>query len=195
VLHAVDGTSYRGLQVTDEAQILARIARGETAALRTIYDRHAGKALGVALRIVGGTSEAEEIVQETFVEVWRRAKDFDAGRGGASAWIVSIARSRAIDRVRSRGVADRTVRRMQAADPAEPARTPLEDVEELRRRERIQQALATLPEEQRTVLVQAYFDGLTQREISERTGQPLGTVKTRVRLALEKLADLLGGTP
>jgi RNA polymerase sigma-70 factor (ECF subfamily) len=183
--------SARGA-AADEAALFARVVRRDASALRVLYDRHGAKAMAIAVRILHSSSEAEEIVQETFVEVWRRAPEYDRARGSASSWIAAIARSRAIDRLRSRGTADRTARDL-AREPEAPATSPLEDVEHRRWRERIQSALGTLPDEQRAVLEQAYFEGLTQREIADKTGQPLGTVKTRVRLALEKLGQLLGG--
>jgi RNA polymerase sigma-70 factor (ECF subfamily) len=174
----------------DEAPLFARAARGDATALRALYDRFAGRALAVALRLLGARPEAEEIVQETFVEVWRRAGEFDGARGGAASWITAIARNRAIDRLRARGASER--RDLEVGRDAPSVPTPLEDVEQRLERERVTAALAELPPEQRTAIDLAYFHGLTQREIAERTGEPLGTVKTRVRLAMEKLAARLG---
>jgi RNA polymerase sigma-70 factor, ECF subfamily len=186
--------SVRAAAPGDERRLFSRVARGDQSALRTLYDRHASRALAIAVRVLRAQSEAEEVVQETFLELWKRAPDFDAERGTASAWIASIARSRAIDRLRSRGSAERTARNMSDESLAELPPSPLESVEQRMWREKIQEALATLPPEQRLVLEQAYFEGLTQREIAAKTGHPLGTIKTRVRLALEKLTALLGGS-
>jgi RNA polymerase sigma-70 factor (ECF subfamily) len=175
-----------------EAAWLARVAKGERVALRKLYDRLSGQVLAVALRIVGSRGEAEEVVQEVFVEVWTRAGLFDVARGRGRTWVLSIARNRAIDRLRSRDAAGRAVEGARAeARPEAPPVTPLETVEQREARQRIQAALAALSPEQRRVLELGYFEGLSQSEIAEKLGEPLGTVKSRVRLALEKLAQLV----
>jgi RNA polymerase sigma-70 factor (ECF subfamily) len=177
-----------------EASLLSRVARGDRAALRKLYDRLSGQALAVSLRILGSRSEAEEVVQEVFLEVWGRAASFDVHRGRGRTWVLSIARNRAIDRFRSRDAAGRAVEgaRAQSA-PEPPAVTPLESAEQRETRQRIQAALATLSPEQRRVLELGYFEGLSHSEMAEKLGEPLGTVKSRVRLALEKLAQLIDG--
>jgi RNA polymerase sigma-70 factor (ECF subfamily) len=177
----------------EDARLCTRVAGGDASALKALYDRYAGRAKSVALRVLGSSSEAEEIVQETFVEVWKRASQYDLGRGSVRAWIVTMARSRSIDRLRSRQVGERSVAGLAREDRPLAAPSPLEDVEHRVERERVLRALAELPEAQRRVIELAYYEGKTQREISESTGEPLGTVKTRVRLAMEKLAGLLGG--
>jgi RNA polymerase sigma-70 factor, ECF subfamily len=183
---------------TDRARdrdLLARVARGDVAALRSLYDQHAPRAITIAYRILRNREEAEDIVQETFLEVWRRAAQFDPGRGGAVAWVVTIARSRAIDRLRARSIAGRTI--ASAAEEAEamsPVAPPTPALEAERRRDerRIADALGALPPAQRRTIELAYFEGLSQSEIAARTGCPLGTVKMRVKLAMAKLAALLG---
>lgn len=173
----------------DEA-LLARVATRDPQALRILYDRCSSIALAVSLRIMRSRPEAEEVVQETFIEVWKRADGFDGQRGSAAGWIVAIARSRALDRLRARSSAERAASAAQAEEaPAVPL--PIESAEQRQVRDRIQVALSTLPPEQRTAIELSYYQGLTQREIADRTGDPLGTVKTRVRLALAKLASLL----
>jgi RNA polymerase sigma-70 factor (ECF subfamily) len=147
--------------------------------------------MSVAQRVLGARSEAEEVVQETFVQVWRQASTYDARRGGALAWITTIARSRAIDRLRSRAAAERVVASIDDPAPASAPIPPLEAAEQRQVRERVIAALAELPAEQRSVLELAYYEGLSQSEIASRLGDPLGTVKTRVRLGLAKLATLL----
>jgi RNA polymerase sigma-70 factor (ECF subfamily) len=178
-----------------ERELLQRLAQGDPLALKALFESHAPQALAVALRILRSRAEAEEVVQETFVEVWRRSTEYDAGRGGALAWILTIARTRAIDRLRARDSSTRTA--AHASDEPEPQRgpSPLELVEQRQDRERVRAALDSLPAEQRAALDLAYFEGLTHREIAERTGTPLGTVKTRVRLALEKLASQIEKPP
>ncbi len=177
----------------EDAQLCARCARGDASALKTLYERYVGRTKAVALRVLGSASEAEETVQETFVEVWRRAGQYDPARGAVRAWIVTIARSRAIDRLRSRGAGERSVAGLAREQRPQNAPSPLEDAVQHAERERVLAALAQLPEPQRRVIELAYYEGRSQREIAESTGEPLGTVKTRVRLALDKLAGLLGG--
>ena len=159
-------------------------------ALRALYDACSGKIMAVALRLLGDRSEAEDVVQETFLEVWRRAAEYDPARATAETWAVVIGRSRALDRLRSRSAAARAVS-AQALEPtsADPAPESAEGHEE---RARVRGALSALPPEQREALELACFEGLTQSEIAARTGQPLGTVKTRVRLAMEKIGAALG---
>jgi RNA polymerase sigma-70 factor (ECF subfamily) len=176
----------------EDARLCAKVAGGDAAALKSLYERHGGRAKAVALRVLASVPEAEEIVQETFVEVWRRATQFDPGRGSVRAWIVTMARSRSIDRLRSRQVGERSVAGLAREDRPD-ARSPLEDVEQRAERDRVARALAELPEAQRRVIELAYYEGKSQREIAEVTGEPLGTIKTRVRLAMEKLAGLLAG--
>jgi RNA polymerase sigma-70 factor (ECF subfamily) len=161
--------------------------------MRTLYARCAGRAWAVALRILGSRPDAEEVLQETLLEVWRRAREFDPNRGGVETWVTTIARTRAIDRKRAMGTVSRISE--DAASQPPPMSTapvdPLEAAEHGQDQARVAAALRELPPEQRVVVELAYFEGLSQREIADRTGDPLGTVKTRARLALEKLATLL----
>jgi len=189
LFHAFFAAVARLGAFADES-LLARVAKRDPQALRTLYDRSSGVALAVALRIVRSRPEAEEVVQETFLEVWKRADSFDGERGSAAGWIVAIARSRALDRLRSRSSAERAATAARAEESA-TVPLPIESAEQRQVRDRVQVALATLPPEQRAAIELSYYEGLTQREIADRTGDPLGTVKTRVRLALAKLASLL----
>jgi RNA polymerase sigma-70 factor (ECF subfamily) len=191
-LSAVSTPSASAKPTSDDALLVERVARGDSAALRTLYERHAARAMAVALRVLGARTESEEIVQETFVEIWKRAREFDVTRGSAASWISTIARSRAIDRVRARGASARTLSAIAVEPPPAAAASPLEDVEQRLQRERISSALGELPVEQRRTIELAYFEGFSYREIAERTGEALGTVKTRARLGMEKLAILLG---
>lgn len=161
--------------------------------MRTLYERCAGRVWAVTLRILGSRPDAEEVLQEAFLEVWRRAREFDPARGGLETWVITIARTRAIDRKRALGTVARVVEEV-ATQPPPASATPVdpsEAAEQGQAQARVAAAMRTLPAEQRLVVELAYFEGLSQREIAERTGDPLGTVKTRARLALEKLAALL----
>ncbi|MFL5312285.1 MAG: sigma-70 family RNA polymerase sigma factor [Myxococcales bacterium] len=177
-------------------EVIARIARGERGALRSAYDIFAGRAMAIALRILRSTEEAEEVVQDTFVEIWRRAADYRPERGTPGAWIAAMARSRAIDRLRERIRSENALRTFASEPPREPDPSASESAARREERSRVRAALAALPAEQRRTVELAYFDGLTQSEIARATGDALGTVKTRIRLGMEKLANaLLEGRP
>ena len=174
-----------------EQALASRVARGDHDAFRQVYEACAGRAMAVALRILHRRPEAEEVLQDTFAEVWRRARDFDAARGSLVAWVLNIARSRAIDRFR---LQQKVATLAQSAVPPTPSvhfTPPPEAAEQSEDRVRIQVALKALPPEQRNVLELAFFAGLSHSEISRHTGDRLGTVKTRLRLGMEKLASAL----
>jgi len=185
------GGRARGDDRAADRALLARISRGEVAALRALYDQHGGRAMAIAMRVLRSEPEAEDVVQETFLEIWRRAAQYDNQRGGAVAWVVTIARSRAIDRLRSTGTASRAIEAASGAivPPLDPL--PSDEAERRRDEARVAAALETLPVEQKQAIELAYFEGLSQTEIAARTGSPLGTVKMRVKLAMKKLAKLL----
>jgi RNA polymerase sigma-70 factor (ECF subfamily) len=172
--------------------LIARVENRDAEALGALYDRHSARLLGLAHRILGDTGEAEEVLQELFLWVWRSAASFDATRGSVLAWLLVAARSRSIDRLRARRPASRSaasleeVAELAASDDVEAASADRE-WEGLCRR-----AVAELPADQRAVLEMAYFQGLTQQEIAQKTKIPLGTVKTRVRLGLMKLRERVG---
>jgi RNA polymerase sigma-70 factor (ECF subfamily) len=171
--------------------LLARVASGDMAALRVLYEEHVGRAMAIAMRVLRNQPEAEDVVQEAFLEVWRRAEQFDDRRGGVAAWVVTIARSRAIDRLRSTGTTSRAVEAASGALIPTPEVLPCEQVDRRRDELRVAAALDQLPAEQREAIALAYFEGLSQSEIAAKTGNPLGTVKMRVKLAMAKLAKLL----
>jgi RNA polymerase sigma-70 factor, ECF subfamily len=174
---------------TDSALVAAMEAR-DADALGQLYDRHAARLLGLAHRILGDTGEAEEVVQETFLYAWKAASSFDRSRGSVLAWLIVAARSRSIDRLRSRK--PRAARGPNDVDPLErlPASGDVEAESAAREWEtECRRAIGKLPSEQREALDLAYFEGLTHVEIAERTGTPLGTVKTRIRLGLMKLRE------
>jgi RNA polymerase sigma-70 factor (ECF subfamily) len=173
-----------------DRELVARIERRDSNALAALYDRYASRLTGLAYRILGESGEAEEVLQEVFLYVWRAASSFDAGRGSVLAWLIVATRSRAIDRLRSRRAGP--LGRAGSFEEA-PERASSGDVEgEVAAREwetLCRSAIADLPEDQRRVLELAYFEGLTQQEIASSTGIPLGTVKTRARLGLMKLRE------
>ena len=170
--------------------LLRAISRGDERALAAIYDRYRLILFGLILRILHDRQEAEDVLQETFLQVWRRAADFDESRGRAFTWLVTIARSRALDRLRALGSRAKLAEEV-GHSPREETGDAAEDALKAEQGTIVRQALAELPEEQRRTLFLAYFEGLTQTEIAARLGDPLGTVKTRMRSGLMKLRELL----
>jgi RNA polymerase sigma-70 factor (ECF subfamily) len=162
-------------------------------ALAELYDRHAPGLLALARRILAGSSDAEEVLQEVFLHVWNNAGRYDAARSSVSTWLVLITRSRGIDRLRSRKVVERVHEAAHQEDPSADHASPegLESVFIRERRQRVKSELDRLPPEQRQVLEMAFYEGLSQTEIAERAGLPLGTVKTRTLLAMKKLRSAL----
>jgi RNA polymerase sigma-70 factor (ECF subfamily) len=177
-------------QVSD-VDLLHAIARGDEAALARLYDAYRVILFGLLVRILNSREEAEDILQDVFIQVWRRAKDFDEKRGRPFTWLVTLTRSRAIDRLRSLGARQRLAVAAAQNHP-EQASDALSDTIKVAQQEIVRRALAELPEEQRHTLVLAYFEGLTQTEIASKLGAPLGTVKTRMRSGMIKLRGLLG---
>lgn len=172
-------------------ELLSGVARGDEQALAFIYDRYRLILFGLVLRILHDRQEAEDVLQETFLQVWRRAGDFDATRGRVFTWLVTIARSRALDRLRALGSRTRTAEEVVAQSPQDQAGDAAKEAVKSEQGKIVRQALAELPEEQKRTLFLAYFEGLTQTEIAARLGDPLGTVKTRMRAGLMKLREVL----
>jgi RNA polymerase sigma-70 factor (ECF subfamily) len=161
---------------------------GDAEALSDLYDRYAGMLKALAVRVLNNVGDAEEVVQEAFLQAWRQAGRYDPGRSSVSTWLVLITRSRAIDRLRSRKVSAKTITAAKHEESrAHTSPQGARDVLMSERRERLDTEMRALPDEQREVLELAFYRGLTQREISESTGIPLGTVKTRTLLAMKKL--------
>lgn len=183
----------RKREKSEEAQLVRAVADGDADALARLYDRYSGMLLGLAHRVLGDASDAEEILQEAFFQAWNQAARYDPGRSSVSTWLVLITRSRAIDRLRSRKVAERTATAAQK-EKRELHTSPegVRDVLMLERRQRLRTELDRLPAEQREVLELAFYRGMTQSEIAETSGIPLGTVKTRTLLAVKKLRRALG---
>jgi RNA polymerase sigma-70 factor (ECF subfamily) len=176
---------------TTDLEVLRAIAGGDEQALSALYDRYRLILFGLILRILHSQQEAEDVLQEVFLQVWRRASDFDETRGRPFTWLVTLARSRAIDRLRSLGSRERTAQEAARAIP-ESISDAAEDAVKSEQGEIVRRALGELPEEQRKTLLLAYFEGLTQTEIAERLNTPLGTIKTRMRSGMIKLRELLG---
>jgi RNA polymerase sigma-70 factor (ECF subfamily) len=177
---------------SSDVVLLRQIADRRPESLSELYDRYAPLLLGLARRIMGNSADAEEVLQEVFLHVWNRGSLYDASRSSVSTWLVLITRSRAIDRLRSRKVVERTHEAAQMEN-SDVHTSPEGDqnvfIQE--RRERVREELAKLPPEQRQVLDLAFYGGFSQTEIASRTEIPLGTVKTRTLLAMKKLRNAL----
>jgi RNA polymerase sigma-70 factor, ECF subfamily len=175
-----------------EEALLAQVARGDEAALGEVYDRFGRVAYGLALRILRDERLAEDAVQEAFLAVWRQAASFRPDRASARTWVLTFVHRRAVDLVR------REERRR--AEPLEPETEPAgssaaEDAELRSRRTAVREALAQLPDDQRRPIELAYYGGLTQSELAEQLGLPLGTIKSRMFAGLKRLGELLGTEP
>ncbi|MDQ2692093.1 MAG: sigma-70 family RNA polymerase sigma factor [Chloroflexota bacterium] len=180
--------------VSDEA-LAARVARGDNAALESLYDRYAARVLGVTLKVIGDRAVAEDVLQETFWRVWKSAATFQRERGSFASWLFRIARNLAIDAYRRQSVRPQALYSAEE-DPvmeatADPSMDVAEQAQSLLVNRQMRVALAALPRAQRQVIEMAYFYGMTRQEIAEATGEALGTVHTRARLALSKLREAL----
>ncbi len=189
-------TAADDLSQLSDSELIELITAQDARALETLYDRYSRVIYSFALRIVGDQEIAEEIMQEVFFRAWQQGKSFQTNRGTLITWLLSITHNLSIDEVRKRK------RRPQKADSSEPEllmaglRDETQSVEDevwvSSLRTIMVDALAQLPDVQREAIEMAYFKGLTQREIAERTGEPLGTIKTRTRLGMLKLREFLG---
>lgn len=182
----------------DDRALLARIAARDEASLGALYERYSGLTFSLLLRIVRDREVAEELLQETFYHVWRGAATFDAARGPVSSWLVTIARNRGIDELRRRRREPLWAPRSEQTQRELLLQSdPQADVAVLgastTRRAELARVLEHLPEAQRKALELVYFEGLSHAEIAARVGEPLGTVKTRIRLGLRKLRELMNG--
>ena len=176
--------------------LLQRIVVRDPAAVAELYDRHSSLLFGVIMRILRNRSDAEDVLQEVFARVWTRADTYDERLGCPGAWLTRMARNRAIDRLRAR----RTRGEDDAGGPAEPPRddrtagvalTPEDLAQDTERTGKIRSALEALPEEQRVLIVAAFFEGYTHSELAARFQLPLGTVKTRIRNGMLAMRDQL----
>jgi RNA polymerase sigma-70 factor (ECF subfamily) len=179
----------------EPSSLLPAVAHGDLTAFEQLYDRHSSTLYALLLRILANPDDAQEVLQETFVKAWTNAKMFDAVRGSDVAWLISIARSRGIDRLRSRRIRgdreDEAGRELSSSFGFVEKRTGADDAIQSEERRAVRGALAELPEAQRAALALAYFEGLSQSEIAEKLGEPLGTIKTRMQLGMKKLRESL----
>ncbi len=186
-------------QARQDLDLLQRTAKGDRAAFAGLYDRFSRPLFATALRILGDSREAEDVVHDVFLTLWQRSMEFSEDRGSPFSWAVTMTRNRAIDRVRQRR---RRAEILADTPPADlgygetAASAAADSAEALQARERagaVRQALSTLPDDQQRAVELAFFGGLTQQEIAANLDQPLGTVKARIRRGLLKLRDVLVG--
>ena len=175
--------------------LLPAVARGDVAAFEELYDRYSSTLYALLIRILANAEDAREVLQEAFVKAWTSAKMFDALRGSEVAWLISIARSRGIDRLRARRIRvdreDEAGREISTISGFVDRTNGADKAIQSEQTVAVRGALAELPDAQRRALELAYFEGLSQSEIAERLSEPLGTVKTRMQLGMKKLRDRL----
>lgn len=169
--------------------LIRRVAAGDREAFAALYDRYAARLLGLIVRVLGNRTEAEDVLQEVFLQVWGTADRYDPDRSPADAWLLLLGRSRALDRLRRRTVPTTD----ELPEPAAPAVDPARDLIRCEEGERARAAVTRLPPEQREPLLLAFFHGLTHEQVAARLNLPLGTVKTRIRLGLARLRELIAG--
>ena len=185
--------------VTDELgagpspeELLRRTALGDEKAFEKVYDAFAARVFGLARRIVRNPSQAEEVAQEVFLEIWRRASRFDPARGSATSWVMTLTHARSVDRVRSaQASADRELKVAYASHEVE-IDTVVDAVESAFERKAVQKCIKTLTDLQRESITLAYYSGYTYREVAELLSTPLPTIKTRLRDGMIRLRDCLG---
>ena len=188
----MDKPSQHATSMIDSA-LLARVVKGDLQAFSQLYDHSSTLLFTLAVRILGNHEEAAELLQDVYLEVWRKVSRYDVGRGTPVAWLVTLTKSRAIDRLRvraSRGYrATSSLEAGTAAQVADPGPSPLETQADQDLRIAVGAAVAGLPQAQQQAIELAYYEGLTHAEIAARLNQPLGTVKTRIKLGMSKLRD------
>jgi RNA polymerase sigma factor, sigma-70 family len=180
---------------TQDDPLLAQIASGDVSAFERLYDRYSGTLYALLLRILGNPDDAQEVLQEAFVKAWTAARQYDPSRGNEVSWLISIARSRGIDRLRAKNT--RSIREDQAGREISTQsgfvvkNTGADRAIRTEEGQAVRDALQEIPEAQRRALELAYFEGLSQSEIADRLQEPLGTIKTRMQLGMKKLRELL----
>ncbi len=190
----MESRPQQAFSIIDPA-LIAQVAKGDQHAFGQLYDLSSSLLFTLALRILGDREEAADLLQEVYLEVWRKGVRYDVGRGAPMAWLVTLTRSRAIDRLRSRaakghGVTD-SISDTGAAELPDQTPGPFETNADLEQRALVKKAFAELPEAQQQALELAYYEGLSHQEIAARLNQPLGTIKTRIKLGMNKLKTSL----
>jgi len=178
----------------EDVALIRRMCDADETALGALYDRWMRSLYSLVFHLLKDADEAEDVVEETFWQAWRKASSYEPSRGAVSTWLLTIGRRRALDRLRAKGRRREESLTQEGgvlADMIAPGPDPSAVAEASERRTHVVAALRELPEEQREVLELGYFQGLSQAEIADATGQPLGTVKTRMRLAMQKLREPL----
>lgn len=184
------------LAALHDSDLMIRVANGDARAFEAIYDRHRAQAFGLAVRVTGRRSTAEEVTQDAFLSLWRCARDYQPGRASLKTWLLTLVRNRGIDSLRSQSRHEGTVDLdSPVAGHLEAAERTPEQVTQMEESRHARLLLGELPAAQREVIELAYFGGLSQVEIAGKVGVPLGTVKGRARLALEKLRESVETEP
>ena len=184
---------------SEERDLMRRITEQDEAALATLYDRYSSLLFSLSLRIVKERQEAEDLLQDVFLQVWEKAASFDHNRGHLYGWLVTLARNRSIDRIRHRQSLQRRHQKLEEgaildAPIQQASNSPLETVVALERASYVREAMQTIPQEQKDVIMLAYFGGYSQSEVATILQIPLGTVKTRTRQGMRKLEQTLKET-
>jgi RNA polymerase sigma-70 factor (ECF subfamily) len=181
-MEPIDNSSARRNDAADDMRVVARVRAGDQQALSELYDRYSKLVYSVALRILQDTGAAEDLLQDVFLQLWRKPDAFDSSRGSLAAWLAVIARHRSIDRLRQR---------RPETDIEDCVTTSATDLGDETQRslmiEKVRVVMNELAPDQRTAMEMAFFEGLTHTEIAEKTGEPLGTIKTRIRSGLQLL--------
>src|SRR5271156_4550847 len=180
--------SLLATKAAEDAALLAKVEQGDQEAMGKLFDRYSGIVYSVALRVLKDTGQAEDVMQDIFIQIWKKPSAFISGRGSLGAWLVVVARNRAIDSLRRRRPTD-SVDDVVLASSTDLA----SEAERNTLMEKVRTYLNKLPPEQKKSVEMAYFEGLSHSEIAEKTGDPLGTVKTRIRLALITLRKAMQG--
>lgn len=187
--------AYSGKGASDEQALMKRVKAEDTKALEELYDLYKSLLFGMIVSIVKTREEAEDLLQEVFMKIWEKAYTFDEDQGNVYSWIVTLTRNKAIDRIRSKGYKTQEKASNSVGEPGLSLERdqfdPLQTTIFSDRAELVKQALNEIPDKQRQVIEVAYYDGMTQSEISEHLDIPLGTVKTRTRQGLVKLKNIL----
>ena len=186
------GTSSGDTLSLDDARLIREMAAGDSSALARFYDRWSGDVYAIAIAILRVPQDAEEVVEDVFWQAWNQASRFDSARGQVRQWISSIARSRALDRLKS--MKRRREDALEAAPLAQlsDSRDASDELVQAEQVSEVTKALLALPQAQREAVEMAYYGGLSQSEIAQSTGEPIGTIKTRTRLGMQKLRESMG---